>query len=136
MERGYIGQDLCVHDDVGGRFSALDDSGLFAMIYAGASKEYIERVLKGAVEMTNRALDSNLEQNIPMQRALFYASSLKKGIADYTQNLFSDSLKTVKNWFLQMTSESIKDNRLTVKVCPEGMHYAAEADFDPETVII
>lgn len=130
-ERGYVGQDLCVHDDVGGRFSALDDHGLFAMIYAGASKEYIERTLKGAVEMTKSALDSDLERNIPMQRAMFYTSSMKQGIVDFTQNLFSDSLKTIKNWHLQMHSESLKDNRLTVKVCPEGMHYGAEADFDP-----
>lgn len=130
-ERGYIGQDLCVHDDVGGRFSALDDHGLFAMIYAGASKEYIDKVLKGAVDMTKSALDSDLERNIPMQRAMFYASSMKQGIVDFTHNLFGDSLRTIKNWHLQMHSESLKDNRLTVKVCPEGMHYGAEADFDP-----
>lgn len=129
-ERGYVGSELCVHDDVGGRFSALDDHVLFALIYAGASKEYIERVLKGAVEMTKKALNSDMEQNIPMQRALFYVNALINGRRLSNQSVFADPLKGFMDWLVQMKHESLKDMDYSVMECPEGLHHSAEAIYE------
>ena len=46
-DNNYI-KELYIHDGVGGRFSMFDDAGLFAIAYAGVTKENAVRMLKAA----------------------------------------------------------------------------------------
>lgn len=130
-EKGYASK-LYVHDDVGGRFSALDDHGLFALAYAGLPKDKMVKMLKSADKMTQNALNPNIEKNMAMQKGIFYAQSVKKGSGDFLQQLFGRYFEGgSENWLRQMHFESLKDSRLSVGKAPDSMHYAAEAHFDP-----
>lgn len=127
----YIGE-FFVHDDVGGRFSALDDHGLFTLAYAGMKKADMVILLESADKMTAIAFESDIQKNIPMQRAAFYVDSLKNGVEDFLQQLFGKHFECgTENWLKQLHFESLKDARLSVGKAPDSMHYAAEAHFDP-----
>lgn len=130
-EEGYLGQ-LFVHDDVGGRYSALDDHGLFTLAYAGMKKSDMIKMLESAQKMTGMALDKNIQNNPAMKRAIFYADSIKNGIGDFIQQLFGKHFESgTENWLRQLHFESLKDSRLGVAKAPDSMHYAAESHFDP-----
>jgi len=130
-EKGYLG-DLFVHDDVGGRYSALDDHGLFTLAYAGMKKSDMIKMLEGASEMSEIALNPNLADNIAMQRGIFYADSVKNGINDFIHALFGRLFEGgTENWLKQFHGESLKDTRFVSMKGPDGMHYDAEAIFDP-----
>lgn len=130
-EKNYLGE-LFVHDDVGGRYSALDDHGLFALAYAGMKKSDMIKMLEGASEMTKMALNPKLQDNPAMQKGIFYADSVKNGINDFIHALFGRHFEGgTENWLKQFHGESLKDTRFSPMKCPDGMHYYAEAIFDP-----
>lgn len=130
-EKGYLG-NLFVHDDVGGRFSALDDHGLFTLAYAGMKKSDMVKMLEGASEMSKLSLNPKLQDNPAIQKGIFYADSIKNGINDFIHALFGRHFEGgTENWLKQFHGESLKDTRFAAMKCPDGMHYFAEAIFDP-----
>lgn len=131
QENGYLGE-LFVHDDVGGRYSALDDHGLFTLAYAGMKKSEMIKMLEGASIMTEKALSKNIHDNPAMQRGIFYADSVNSGINDFIHALFGRLFEGgTENWLKQFHGESLKDTRFSPMKGPDGMHYYAEAIFDP-----
>ena len=78
---GWLG-NLYIHDDVGGRFSALDDHALFTLAYAGMSKEDMKSMLESAQSMSEIALSSNFDKNMPYAQAAFWAAAVADGIRD------------------------------------------------------
>jgi len=130
-EKGYLGQ-FFVHDDVGGRYSALDDHGLFALAYAGLPKSQMVELLKGAAEMTEMSMNHDLAKNPAMQRAAFYVDSIKNNVNDHIHALFGRFFEGgTETWLKQFHGESLKDTRVCPMKCPDGMHYNAESIFDP-----
>jgi hypothetical protein len=129
-ENGYLGK-FYVHDDVGGRYSSLDDHTLFALAYAGMPKSDIKEMLEGAIEMTELSLNKDVSKNPAMQKAIFYADAVKNGINDHIHALFGRFFECgTENWLKQFHGESLKDTRYVPMECPAGMHYNAESIFD------
>ncbi len=123
--------DLYIHDDVGGRFSALDDHVLFALADAGMKKQDMIKMLKGANDMSKVALSSDLRRNDPFLQAAFWVNAQLKGVKtavhQYMGSLFEDTV----NWHAQMQNESIKNTLKQIAKVPDAMHHSAEAHFNP-----
>lgn len=130
-QKGYLGQ-FFVHDDVGGRYSALDDHGLFALAYSGLLKAEMVELLEGAVEMTEMSMNHDIKKNPAMQRAAFYVDSVNNGVNDHIHALFGRFFEGgTETWLKQFHGESLKDTRVVPMKCPDGQHYNAESVFDP-----
>lgn len=131
--KGYSHGELFIHDDVGGRYSALDDHGLFALAYAGLSKDGMTQMLQGAVKMTKNALSKNIEENIAIQRAMFYVSSIRNRIRN-SLHLLAGSVfgRGTREYLEQFHGESLKDTLFTTGILPDVQHYAAESFFNPK----
>lgn len=130
-EKGYLG-DLFIHDDVGGRYSSCDDHVLFTLAYAGMKKADMVKYLEGAAEVSEMALNPKIHVNLAAQKGIFYANSVKEGVNDFVHALFGRAFEGgSENFLRQLHGESLKDTRLVVMKNPDGMHYNAEAIFDP-----
>ena len=46
-----------VHDDVGGRFSILDDATIFTLFFLGVSKEEVKELLEGSLSAQKEFLE-------------------------------------------------------------------------------
>ena len=69
--------DLFIHDDVGGRFSALDDHALFTLAYAGMLKSDMEKMLKSAQAVSELSLNADFNSNLAYAEAAFWTGSAK-----------------------------------------------------------
>ncbi len=122
---------LFIHDDVGGRFSALDDHVLYALAHAGMPKEDMKKMLEGASKMSELALSKDVSVNDSLLQAAFWVSGKLDGITttvhQYLGLLFEDSV----NWHAQMQNESVKDTSKQIAKVPDAMHHSSEAHFNP-----
>ena len=127
---GWLG-DLYIHDDVGGRFSALDDHVLFTLAYAGMPKEDMVKMLKGAQEVSEIAVNKDIEKNMPLAQAVFWASERLNGIKNSVHMYLGSMFDSTEKWHAQMQNESIKDTSKQVAKITDAMHHSSEAWYNP-----
>ena len=127
---GWLG-DLFIHDDVGGRFSALDDHALFTLAYAGMKKEDMKSMLEAAQSMSDIALSSNFDKNMPYAQAAFWAAAVADGISTSVHQYLGSTFEYTVNWHAQMQNESVKDTLKQIAKVPDSMHHSSEAHFNP-----
>ncbi len=121
-----------IHDDVGGRFSALDDHTLFALAYSGMKKSDMIEMLKGAKKMSDIALTPDFKVNDPLAQATFWATEKANGVKNQVHQYLGDTFQDTVTWHTQMQNESIKDTAKQIAKIPDAMHHSAEAHFNPE----
>ena len=125
-------KELYIHDGVGGRFSMFDDAGLFAIAYAGVSKENATRILKSAAETSKKCLSHNLEVNPAARSAIFNLYAYQFGYKLKQQQYFGRIFEGGgENWIKQLYLESLKDFDFNATKAPDSMHYASEGFFYP-----
>ena len=123
--------NLYIHDDVGGRFSALDDHALFTLAYAGMSKEDMKSMLESAQSMSEIALSSSFDRNMPYAQAAFWAAAVADGITTSVHQYLGSAFEYTVNWHAQMQNESVKDTLKQIAKVPDSMHHSSEAHFNP-----
>ena len=128
---GWLG-DLFIHDDVGGRFSALDDHALFSLAYAGMKKEDMTKMLQGAQDMSKLALSKNEAENIPLMQAAFWSNARMNGVKDSAHLYLGDIFSDTATWHTQMQNESIKDSAKQITKITDAMHHSSEAWYNPK----
>lgn len=123
-------KELYIHDDVGGRYSAFDDPGIFVLAYAGVDKETTKDMLAGAAKMSSKAMNHNLKQNPAMSAAIFDSYSQDNGYNITVNQAFGHVFEGgFENWAKQLYLESLKDFNFHVGKAPDSMHYASENHF-------
>lgn len=127
---GWLG-NLYIHDDVGGRFSALDDHALFTLAYAGMSRADMKSMLESAQSMSEIALSSNFDKNMPYAQAAFWAAAVADGIKTSVHQYLGSTFEYTVNWHAQMQNESVKDTLKQIAKVPDSMHHSSEAHFNP-----
>ena len=130
-ENKWLG-DLYIHDDVGGRFSALDDHSLFTLAWAGMQKEDMIKMLKGAQDMTDIALLPYPTENTPLMQAAFWTQARMDGIKDSVHQYLGSMFDKTATWHTQMQNESIKDSSKQIAKITDAMHHSSEAWYNPE----
>lgn len=132
-DNNYI-KELYIHDDVGGRFSMFDDAGLFVLAYSGVPQQTTERILKGAVSINEKNLNSSsLYSNPAIQGAIFNLYSRDNGFTVIQQQYFGKLFEGAgENWAKQLYLESLKDFDYVIGKAPDSMHYATEGHFSPQ----
>ena len=122
---------LYIHDDVGGRFSALDDHSLFTLAYAGMDKNDMKQMLESAKNISETALIPDIKINDSYAQAAFWVlarlDGIKTSVHQYMGSMFEDTV----NWHSQMQNESVKDTLKQIAKVPDAMHHSAEAHFNP-----
>jgi len=92
-------------DNVGGRFSVLSAVGLLPAALTGVD---IERMCKGAAQMTNRAWSEDLAKNTPLSAALaHYLIWTKRSKPIQVAFPYSNRLWGMAFWFRQLWAESL-----------------------------
>ena len=134
-ENGWLG-DLFIHDDVGGRFSAFDDHALFALAYAGMSKEDMASMLRSAQEISELSLSSDLDLNDALKEGIFWADAKMNGISASVHQYMGSMFENTVYWHAQMQNESVKDTLKQVAKVPDAMHHSAEAHFNPANKLV
>lgn len=124
--------DLYIHDDVGGRFSALDDHALFTLAYAGMSKFDIEEMLKSAQKISEISLSSDFNSNLAYAEAAFWAAERINGVYSSVHQYLGSMFDYTVNWHSQMQNESVKDTSKQIAKVPDAMHHSSEAHFNPD----
>lgn len=127
---GWLG-DLFIHDDVGGRFSALDDHSLFTLAFAGMSKEDMKSMLASAQKMSEVAMSKDASKNMPFAQASFWALAKSENIQTSVHQYLGSMFEFTANWHAQMQNESIKDTLKQIAKVPDAMHHSSEAHFNP-----
>ncbi len=124
--------DLYIHDDVGGRFSALDDHALFTLAYAGMSKSDMEEMLKSAQKVSELSLNNDITSNLAYAEAAFWAGARLEGIYSSVHQYMGSMFEYTVNWHSQMQNESVKDTSKQIAKVPDAMHHSSEAHFNPD----
>lgn len=106
-DQGY--EFLTFPENIGGRFSALCDVGLFPMAAAGAD---IREVVRGAKDMRAKLLGMEDKENPAMRYAAARNLLIKKGYAVEMLSFFEPGLSWFAKWWAQLFGESEgKDNK-------------------------
>ena len=129
--RKWLG-DLYIHDDVGGRFSALDDHALFTLAYAGMKKEDMIKMLQSAQFVSKNAFDQDMKNNLPIQQAAFWAAARLDGIKNSVHQYLGEIFGSTEKWHAQMQNESIKDTSKQIAKITDAMHHSSEAWYNPD----
>lgn len=124
--------DLYIHDDVGGRFSALDDHALFTLAYAGMPKSDMEKMLKSAQQISELSLSSDFGSNLAYAEAAFWSNSRINNIYPSVHQYLGSMFEYTVNWHSQMQNESVKDTSKQIAKVPDAMHHSSEAHFNPD----
>ena len=127
---GWLGK-LYIHDDVGGRFSALDDHALFTLAYAGMSKADMKTMLEAAQSISSIALSMDASKNMPYAQASFWAVARSKGVNTSVHQYLGSMFEDTVFWHAQMQNESVKDTLKQIAKVPDAMHHSSEAHFNP-----
>ena len=127
---GWLGK-LYIHDDVGGRFSALDDHALFTLAYAGMSKADMKTMLEAAQSISSVALSMDPSKNMPYAQASFWAAARSKGVNTSVHQYLGSMFEDTVFWHAQMQNESVKDTLKQIAKVPDAMHHSSEAHFNP-----
>ncbi len=96
---------LEIPSNVGGRFSVLTPVGTLPAALVGVD---LNELLRGAAEMADRCLSPSLRDNpAGIFAALQYLSDTDLGRHIHVLMPYSDELRDVANWFVQLWSESL-----------------------------
>ena len=125
-KNNWLGK-LYIHDDVGGRFSALDDHSLFTLAWAGMKKADMIEMLKGADEMSNIAVDKNIRNNTPLMQAAYWTAAKFDGIKNSVHQYLGEMFNSTERWHAQMQNESMKDTAKQIAKITDAMHHSSEA---------
>ena len=124
--QGWLG-NLYIHDDVGGRFSALDDQALFTLAYAGMKKEDMISMLQGAQYTSSQAISTGMRWNQPIMQAAFWAAAKLDGIKNGVHQYLGEVFNSTEKWHAQMQNESVKDTSKQIAKITDAMHHSSEA---------
>ncbi|MCI8980798.1 MAG: glucose-6-phosphate isomerase [Hungatella sp.] len=109
-------------DDIGGRFSAICDVGLFPMAVAGMD---IRGLVQGAKDMRQRLM-SGEEDNVAYRYAIIRNLLYKKGFRVEMLSFFEPRFRYFGKWWTQLLAESEgKDGKGAYPVtaeCSEDLH--------------
>jgi len=119
--------NLCIHDDVGGRFSAFDDHVLFTLAYAGMKKEDMIKMLTSAYDISVTSLNPVTKDNQPLHQAAFWSASRLDGIKNSVHQYLGEMFNSTEKWHAQMQNESIKDTSKQIAKITDAMHHSSEA---------
>jgi len=132
VEAGDIKLSGFVHDDVGGRFSILDDATIFTMAFAGISEADTKKMLEASLAAQKEFLNPNIEENQALQLSAFNVDAKLAGKKTHFVEYFGDAFAGATLWEKQMKNESLKSAIATdTNVGPGYLHYNAESDLDP-----
>lgn len=92
-----------IPSNVGGRFSVLTAVGLLPAKILGLN---VQNFIKGAMQVRTRFLSKDFEKNIPFQLAALQALHYEKNIKQNVFFPYSEKLKRVGEWFVQLLAES------------------------------
>ncbi len=102
-EEGY--KTFVVPDDVGGRFSVFSAVGLLPFALVGIN---IEELMQGVKDMDLALKNTNIWHNIAAQNALIhYLMDTQKGKNLTVMMPYSNRLKYISDWFVQLWAESL-----------------------------
>lgn len=131
VDAGELSGSGFVHDDVGGRFSILDDATLFTLFWVGYSKEDVLNLLNSSLEAQKVYMTQDVDSNPAMQLAIFNVESKLNGNNKHFVEYFGDAFMGTTLWEKQLKNESLKARISTdTNVGPGYLHYNAEADLD------
>ena len=131
VDSGDIKISGYVHDDVGGRFSILDDATIFTLAFAGMSKADVKKLLESSLNAQKEFLNPNIDENIALQLACFNVKSRQNGKIKHFVEYFGDIFSGAVLWEKQMKNESLKAMISTdTYIGPGYLPYNAEADLD------
>ncbi len=106
-QEGY--KAFVVPDDVGGRFSVFTAVGLLPFALTGID---IDKITSGIRDMDNALKNTNIYENIAAQNALIhYLMDTKLGKNITVMMPYSDRLKYIADWFVQLWAESLGKNK-------------------------
>ena len=116
-QEGY--KAFVVPDDVGGRFSVFTAVGLLPFVLTGID---IDQITLGIREMDSALKNTNIFENIAAQNALIhYLMDTKLGKNVTVMMPYSDRLKYIADWFVQLWAESLgKNHKLDGTGIPTG----------------
>ena len=133
VDKGEIKISGFVHDDVGGRFSILDDATIFTLAFAGMEKAEVKKMLEASLAAQKEFLNPNIEENAALQLAAFNVKARENGKIKHFVEYFGDVFSGAVLWEKQMKNESLKAMISTdTNIGPGYLHYNAEADLDAE----
>ena len=119
-QEGY--KTFVVPDDVGGRYSVFSAVGLLPFALVGID---IDEIMSGVKDMDIALKNPDIFENIAAQNALVhYLFDIKLGKNITVMMPYSEKLKYVSDWFIQLWAESlgkteyINDNKITVGPTP------------------
>ncbi len=122
---------LAVPKNVGGRYSVFTAVGLAPLALAGVR---IDKLLKGARDITARCLSYEIAQNPAAQSALAIWNHWKSGKTIHDTFLFEPDLEGLGKWYRQLTGESVgkmgKGITPTVSIGTTDLHSVAQLYFD------
>ena len=131
VDKGEIKLSGFVHDDVGGRFSILDDATIFALAYVGISKADTRKMLEASLKAQENYLKADINENLALRLAIFNVIAKENGKQKHFVEYFGDAFQGATLWEKQLKNESLKANISTdTNVGPAYLHYNAEADLD------
>ena len=131
VDRGEIKISGFVHDDVGGRFSILDDATIFTLAFAGLDKAEVKKLLEASISAQKEFLNPNIDENPALQLAAFNVKARENGKIKHFVEYFGDVFSGAVLWEKQMKNESLKAMISTdTNIGPGYLHYNAEADLD------
>ncbi len=106
-QEGY--KAFVVPDDVAGRFSVFTAVGLLPFALTGID---IDEITSGIKDMDNALQNPNIYENISAQNALIhYLMDTKLGKNITVMMPYSQKLKYVADWFIQLWAESLGKNQ-------------------------
>lgn len=102
-EEGY--KTFVIPDDVGGRFSVFSAVGLLPFALVGIN---IEELMQGIKDMDLALKNTDIRHNIAAQNALIhYLMDSQKGKNMTVMMPYSNRLKYISDWFVQLWAESL-----------------------------
>ena len=133
VDKGEIKISGFVHDDVGGRFSILDDATIFTLAFVGMEKAEVKKMLEASLAAQKEFLNTNIDENDALKLAAFNVKARENGKIKHFVEYFGDVFSGAVLWEKQMKNESLKAMISTdTNIGPGYLHYNAEADLDAE----
>jgi glucose-6-phosphate isomerase len=106
-QEGY--KTFVVPDDVSGRFSVFSAVGLLPFALVGID---IDEITNGIKDMDLALKNTNIHENIAAQNALIhYLMDTQKGKHISVMMPYSNKLKYVSDWYVQLWAESLSKNK-------------------------
>ncbi len=131
VDKGELKGSGFVHDDVGGRFSILDDATLFTLFFSGYDKKQVQNLLEASLEAQKIFMTKDIMSNPAMQLAISNVEAKLNGKNKHFVEYFGDAYQGTTLWEKQLKNESLKARIATdTNIGPGYLHYNAEADLD------